>query len=426
MSKPQVASEPSMEEILSSIRKMISDDKPGPRPMPDAMGRTPFGGLGAREASEAIEPDISELTGSRTADAPAGQSPNFNSLSDALKVATALSDQRRSLQQEIASVIEKGPRNNLEALTELSQGRSSADTSSSTSARGSAAASKPSWRAEPEGDMPAATAEPKQDHLLSFDFGTVVPKREEVQPKPQASDARWRPASALSIDSASADEPATKVDDKSDAPAEARVLPLRAAPGHGQNGSAANIAAFPRPARDTSKSPDQDVLGSTAKPTSGPAFGLMGGTAATSSDPVVSEAKASAVREPSESKASITEAFAEPALKVDASKVPSEALIDAVVDLVQQQPGAMSVFTSGASFIGGVGSKKPAETLPAIVEVRDEAPEATSPKLDGAAAALLRPMLRQWLAENMERILEEALRSELSEQVKGGKTPDKS
>ncbi len=43
MSKPQLASEPSMEEILSSIRKMISDDRPGPSPMPDQMGRMPFG-----------------------------------------------------------------------------------------------------------------------------------------------------------------------------------------------------------------------------------------------------------------------------------------------------------------------------------------------------------------------------------------------
>ena len=43
MSKPQLASEPSMEDILASIRKMISDDRPGPSPMPDQMGRTPFG-----------------------------------------------------------------------------------------------------------------------------------------------------------------------------------------------------------------------------------------------------------------------------------------------------------------------------------------------------------------------------------------------
>ncbi|HWK34393.1 MAG TPA: DUF2497 domain-containing protein [Hyphomicrobium sp.] len=41
------------------------------------------------------------------------------------------------------------------------------------------------------------------------------------------------------------------------------------------------------------------------------------------------------------------------------------------------------------------------------------------PKLDRAAAELLRPMLRQWLADNMPRIVEEALRSELTEQTEG-------
>ena len=99
MSKPQLASEPSMEEILSSIRKMISDDRPGPSPMPDQLSRMHFGEQ-ARVSHRAGEP--SQPGG--------GQSSNFNSLADALKVATALSDQRRSLQQEIASVLDKGPR----------------------------------------------------------------------------------------------------------------------------------------------------------------------------------------------------------------------------------------------------------------------------------------------------------------------------
>ena len=39
--------------------------------------------------------------------------------------------------------------------------------------------------------------------------------------------------------------------------------------------------------------------------------------------------------------------------------------------------------------------------------------------MDRAAAELLRPMLRQWLAENMPRIVEDALRSELTEQTQG-------
>ena len=88
---------------------------------------------------------------------------------------------------------------------------------------------------------------------------------------------------------------------------------------------------------------------------------------------------------------------------------PSEELLDAVVDLVQNEPTAMSVLTSGSQFIHGTGGSHKAE--------------ASSPtsKLDGTAAELIRPMLRQWLAENMPHIVEEALRSEL----KSTSDPDK-
>jgi hypothetical protein len=85
------------------------------------------------------------------------------------------------------------------------------------------------------------------------------------------------------------------------------------------------------------------------------------------------------------------------------------------------------VFASGDSFIGGVGAKKPSENLPAIAEtpVSPLVEEPAGGKMDRAAAELLRPMLRQWLSENMERILEDALRSELTSQLPSGKGPEK-
>ena len=92
---------------------------------------------------------------------------------------------------------------------------------------------------------------------------------------------------------------------------------------------------------------------------------------------------------------------------------PSESLLDAVVELVNAQPEALSVFTSGANFING--AKK--------TEVAKPGDPAVPAKLDGAAAELLRPMLRQWLADNMPRIVEEALRSELMSAQ--GKDPGK-
>jgi hypothetical protein len=70
------------------------------------MGRTPFGDQAAKS------PAISEFGGRPGSSASparpaAGQPNNVNSLADALKVATGLSDQRRSLQREIAQVLER-------------------------------------------------------------------------------------------------------------------------------------------------------------------------------------------------------------------------------------------------------------------------------------------------------------------------------
>jgi len=56
--------------------------------------------------------------------------------------------------------------------------------------------------------------------------------------------------------------------------------------------------------------------------------------------------------------------------------------------------------------------------LPAPAAAAPPADEGV-PELDGAAAELLRPMLRQWLADNMPRIVEAALRSELTRGSKG-------
>jgi cell pole-organizing protein PopZ len=96
---------------------------------------------------------------------------------------------------------------------------------------------------------------------------------------------------------------------------------------------------------------------------------------------------------------------------------PSDALVDAVVALVHKEPDSLSVFTSGSAFIHGV------------VEEAGAAPVKPGPnmarKLDRSAAELLRPMLRQWLSDNMPRIVEEALRSELTNSQDPAKETDK-
>ncbi|MEI9901341.1 MAG: hypothetical protein WDN31_15705 [Hyphomicrobium sp.] len=410
MNKRQMASEPSMEEILSSIRKMISDDKPGPNPLPDMMGRTPFGESISRSSAPAEvnggthgETGIEARTG-------AASGSSFNSLADALKVATALSDQRRSLQQEIANVIEKGPRNNLEALTEMSATRAVVADGNIAALGGGAAQSAAIAAVSGE---PAQSASEAKD-LLSFDFGTMVPRREDAQPKPPTGDAKRNASAPTGVAAPAAEASAAKAEGKSEQPAEPRVFPLRSglngSANHGFNGSGLNVAAFPRPVRE---------VGKIAEPE--PA-------------PVPSEpAKFDELPEAQEQAAGeVQPASVEETLQSVALSKHGEALLDAVVDLVQQQPGAMSVFASGDSFIYGSGGKKsakPAEIVPVVTEVRNAevvVEAAGAPKMDRAAAELLRPMLRQWLAENMERILEDALRSELTAQVQPDKDPNKS
>ena len=388
MSKPQAASEPSMEEILASIRKMISDDRPGSNPMPDQMGRTPFG--------EPVK-SVSEYSG-RASPAESGsarqagaQPSNFNSLADALKVATALSDQRRSLQQEIATALEKGPRGTV--IDPL--GHTTGSQSTPASARGEGVRlPEGSASPAPAGNEPqlpsfsawnSQSAKPARDdnpELLSFDFGTVVPQQEtSLKAAPATNEAK-----------PSADKPESKSGPAASDESRVVNMPSR---GAAPAGASSTVAPFPRPARDATK-PGSDTAQADKAPD-----------------------QAAAVSSPATTPA--------PSTKEEKASAEAEALLDAVVDMVQQQPDSLSVFTSGASFIGGIAGKKHSELVAAATAAKEKAVATAAPgappKLDGAAAELLRPMLRQWLADNMPRIVEDALRSEITS---GDKGPGKS
>src|SRR5262249_26871528 len=90
IAKPQFAPEPSMEDILASIRKMISDDRSPRQPDPSARNSLPG------PSSAAREPDASRGASS------------YGSLSEAIKAAAQPSDQRRSLEERISDLLDKG------------------------------------------------------------------------------------------------------------------------------------------------------------------------------------------------------------------------------------------------------------------------------------------------------------------------------
>lgn len=451
MSKPQFAAEPSMEEILSSIRRMISDDKPGPNPIPDQMARTPF--AGGSPAAPA-EPSRGPASVSHLAPAPAA-SPSFSSLSDALKAATTTSEQRRQLQQEIAEVLERGPPrggrselstfapvtpNAAPARSEPNQARnvpshnaapaagahslrtaldglhSLPDGGKSAAAEtGSESPTRP-YRAA----GPAANGAASQRDFNSFDFGTHVPQRDAS-------------GSALRVDQNGQPIPVAKpAGDPSPTAerqqAEPQAIELSKSEGQriiampsrtGMNGSGLNgatVAPFPRPVRD-------GVKASHAAPAADPASALpdeKGDRQPVSAALDEARAADAAINTEAAHVALSHAVSEEPRTKPEpspAQSAASEALLDAVVDMVQKQPESLSVFTSGASFISGVSAKPTAvDNLVATMSGKPGAP----PKMDKAAAELLRPMLRQWLSDNMPRIVEEALRSELMSTQSGG------
>jgi cell pole-organizing protein PopZ len=392
MNKPQFASEPSMEDILASIRKMISDDRSGPRPLPDQMTRTPF-----PEATAPAETSGRWENRAEAASTPAARpGSSHGSLSEAIKAAA----QPRTLEERISDLLEKGVAAPAEPLASL----------------GSRARPAPA----PEPAAPSRTAAPAEPSAGSsagaaLPFGTRAPAPDRTQPSSVASSAAVAPAKAAP----SAPEP--KADTQRVIAMPSRYPAAPAASPFGSNGAALN----------------GQVHGAAGS------FGSRGSTQPARPTPAVAEDVARPKEQDHQSVARDGAHISEPApaevVKAALSEAapapapagPSEALVDAMIELVRKEPSSMSVFTSGAAFIGGVSEKGVGVEKSVAAHKKGQstvpAPQASQaddsvPELDGAAAELLRPMLRQWLAENMPRIVEAALRSEITS---GGKGPGK-
>jgi cell pole-organizing protein PopZ len=397
MTKPQFASEPSMEDILASIRKMISDDRSGPRPLPDQMTRTPF--------PDATAPAETSGRWENRADTASTQAArpgsSHGSLSEAIKAAA----QPRTLEERISDLLEKGVAASAEPLASLGSRTRPAATPEP------AAPSRTAAPAEPSASSSAGAALP---------FGTRASAPDRTQPSSVASPTSVAPAKAVP----SAPEP--KADAQRVIAMPSRYPAVAAA---GPSGSATNGTTL-----------NGQVHGAAGS------FGSRGATQPVRPTPTVSEdvartkeqdpssvaradARGAHISEPAPAevvKAALSEAPLSPA-----PAGPSEELVDAMVELVRREPSSLSVFTSGAAFIGGVSEKGVGVEKSVAAHKKGQstvpAPQASQaddsvPELDGAAAELLRPMLRQWLAENMPRIVEAALRSEITS---GGKGPGK-
>ena len=313
MNKPQFASEPSMEDILASIRKMISDDRSGPRPLPDRMTRTPF-----PEATAPAETSGRWENRAEAASTPAARpGSSHGSLSEAIKAAA----QPRTLEERISDLLEKGVAAPAEPLASLG--------------------SRPRPAATPEPAAPSRTAAPAEPSAGSsagaaLPFGTRAPAPDRTQPSSVASPAAVAPAKAAP----SAPEP--KADTQRVIAMPSRYPAAPAASPSGSNGAALN----------------GQVHGAAGS------FGSRGSTQPARPTAAVAEDVARPKEQDHQSVARDGAHISEPApaevVKAalsEAAPAPSEALVDAMIEMVIREPSSMSVFTSGAAFIGGVSEK---------------------------------------------------------------------
>lgn len=349
MQRSQQSAEPSMDEILASIRKIIADD---PKPPADAP---PAGAAnGARVVARPADP----LARVEPRDGPLGTSPAGDR-----RIAAEIDRDLADLLDDGAQAAEKPV--------------DSASTSTPVRA----------------GDPPPAVAAPR---LAKPGWLTARPA------SPPASDAAGAPAGekprpiplSAKLEQARLAAPA--------------ALPLR--------GSAASVAApVPRPAAPADESergeagkpaapaPVETAAGEVqAKPAApvSPALSALAQLAdGTAAAPAASKPIKSPAAEPVEPSPS-TDAAAPPAVIADAAS--------AAPTIEPAKIVAAAPVLSTEAIVAALPSSRPL----------GPGAEATVRSVEDLVAELLRPMLRQWLDENMPRIVEKALRIELASGLK--------
>ena len=432
MTRPQFAGEPSMEDILTSIRKMISEEPAGPRPIPDQIGRTVFS-FSVPEAQQvanepqqgSLEDNIARLLNERSgpAQAPVQNSrplATFSRGQDLQPAADAPgrgSDFDKPASQANDATVPFGHR--------AAEGRPfSTDKTGSTD---------PSLD---RNELSVGAAGPFGSGAVSLksDVRSALTPKDTIGTKPGVAKVSSLVANLEKARASAASEArGKKVEDPlvADAPAPEAVA---AALLDKSGAQLSNGDVRPPAANGATIS----ILGS--QPVQSEAFRVdaskhavkrAGDIAAGVLDSgILGDAVLRSLRN------SETNASVRAAAKPGSAAPPSEVLLDAVVDLVKNDPSSLSVFTSGASFVNGVTGGEKSETsaftsgdafVHGVSSGGKKPDNSAAPprKVDTAASELIRPMLRQWLSENMPRIVEEALRSELDSSETTGEDTDK-
>ncbi len=429
MTKPMFAGEPNMDDILASIRKMISEEPAGPRPVPDQMTRTVFSGQAQRPAGRLDQQTTDQIV------TPLRAAPNYGDLPDAIGTAAPANRSRqRSLEDEIAQLLgdrpapSQDPSLGSKPLTALSRG--SQDPQSAARIPQQAATFDLPVSPSKNGTLPFGRRPDEARPLSTENKGPAEPSLDQAG---KLGDTPKKSSLVASLEKAREDAEAEARSKKATAP----LLSEFDAPAP----EAVAAALFERSGVRQSR---PDVLSPAANSANISPLGSQSKVAeARSTQPetarVDTSTRASDSGRPGNAKESSQSLNATAsvlaAAKSGSSGPPSEALLDAVVDMVKNEPSSLSVFTSGSAFIHGVtGGEKPAGSaftsgdafIHGVGGGQKPVTSAAQPrKLDTAAAELLRPMLRQWLSDNMPRIVEDALRGELDSGKTAGDSTDK-
>ncbi|MCK5496819.1 MAG: hypothetical protein KAI80_10435, partial [Hyphomicrobiaceae bacterium] len=352
MTRPQFAGEPSMEDILTSIRKMISEEPAGPRPIPDQIGRTVFS-FSAPEAQQvanepqqgSLEDNIARLLNERSGptQAPVQNSrplATFSRGQDLQPAADAPgrgSDFDKPASQANDATVPFGHR--------AAEGRPfSTDKTGSTD------------RSLDRNELSVGAAGPFGPGAvgLKSDVRSALTPKDAIGTKPGVAKASSLVANLEKARASVASEArGRKVEDPlvADAPAPEAVAAALLDKSGAQlsNGDvrppAANGATIsilgPQPvqseafrADDSVRGPPKDASKHSVKRAGDIAAGVL-------DSGILGDAVLRSLR------SSETNASVRAAAKPGSASPPSEVLLDAVVDMVKNDPSSLSVFTSG-------------------------------------------------------------------------------
>jgi len=432
MSRPEKAAEPSMDEILASIRRIISEEPAGARP-PSAQ---PLQAVPPSQPVGLAGKPWSEPNSARRFEPALSPYPPSSVPDNAVPMAAPIED------DDILDLVEEAP-----TATSRPAGLSFGSPPSPFAARPGLGSDRPSYLPPSRGEFDATPTPafavpvpvmPLQPRTLPFPFGPKTPKpRAAAMPAPLPIEPEddFQDTGGSTSDPAELSEPLEALE-----PSQTETVPPAGeAPGAGflarlSNETSVPPASEPAPSAPTRpasvRSGVEGLLAALRGPSStgdaaeAPAADptLPGAMDTPESDPfIVAQADAdgpvaSFVADPvvaiapvldDEAVAGIAGTGDVPsadgaALPAELSLVPLDQPVEVVIPQVAEGAVVAAVVLAPAP----ATATMPAEVLPpAPVAVRT---------LEDTVAELLKPMLRQWLDNNMPRIVEKALKEELA------------